>query len=319
MAISAGSLIRVWSLRALDRLMFENPWMQVVDDRTAEAGGRRYFTLTDVKQEIRLNTRTTNSQDFGTARQPDSQDFGMDAHNHKYDWNEAVPILDEMETGPSLSASVDRWKTNRVVNQISADIRAKVDAATPRDTNELTIVAGADFLSAENLKKIVYEFAIRREFADAIGMPEGSRCAIISPKVRTALAVYLMDKGTDMSFGLARSTFLGMPVMQCHGWDILFDRSILGDFTTAGTKQSPMYFLQKNRTVPFFKQIHWSRVIVDQNAPQNKYQGLLHYDAIVPEEIDLGASAVDPDAYSDVTSGRYAESLMVSNFTVTSA
>ena len=313
MAIAAGTIVRVWSMRALDRLIFENPWQMVVDDRSAELGGRESLNITDVKRDITLNARTSNSADFGTIQQPDTQSFRLNTDKF-FDWNEAVPILDEMETGPSLAAAVDRWRVNRVVNQISADIRGVVDAATPRDQKAITIAAAADFRGDANVQNVINTFLDRQEYADAIGMPEGTRCAVVAPKIRTAISKYLLEKGTDMGPGLAAATFMGRQVSRLLGWDIAVDRSITGDFANAGTGQLPMYFFQKNRTVIFGQQIRWARVIAHQNAPQNLWQGLLKYGSIVPEEVTVGTTA---DAYSDVTSDSYAESLMVTDFTVT--
>ena len=111
-------------MREYRRLIYTNPYLMVADNRRQELAGRESLRITDTKRGITLNSRTTNQAAFGTAQQPDTQAVLLNT-DKQYDFNEAVPWLDEMEVAPSLQAAVDMWRVNTVDNKISDDIRVR--------------------------------------------------------------------------------------------------------------------------------------------------------------------------------------------------
>lgn len=320
MPISANSVVRLWSARALERLMIESPWMQVVDDRTGELAGRKSIEITDGKQSIRLNTRNSNDADFGARQTPDANAFRLNM-DKSYDWNESVSWLDEQETAISLASEIDKWRMNRVVNQIAADIREVVEAARPRYTLDVPMnrITGAQAGEAtlrndEGAMRIVDGFLEMQEYADATGFPMAGRVAMVPPIVKSAIDRYLRDKGTDLQQGaLAREAFVGMSPPVVHGWNVLVDPGVYADPDTAAQNVLKCQFIVRGRTVKFGKQIDVSRVIPDPTGPRSLFQGLLQYGTLVPASATAGAA----EAYSDVANGTaYTEDLMEMQFDI---
>lgn len=322
MAVAASSLVKLFSAEAIRRLYVTGPYMGVVRDRSAEMMGRKELELTDTKRTITLNARTSNNANFGTAGDPDTQSFTL-VKDKDYDFNEGVPWLDELEVAPSLAQATEHWSMVRVVNQISADIRAKLEAAQPRQTWDVALktggqaVAGTPHLrNLDGAQLIIDNFQIAQEFAEAVGMGMMPRAVIVPPSIQTAVNRFFTDKGRDFPQGaLGTEVIMGRNVMAPFGWAIIVDPTVPDNPDTAGNNKLKCHFVVRNHTIDFGQQLNRTRIIPDPYAPRNLYQGLLAYGALVVEAAESAGAA---ELYSDVPANTdYAETLMRTQFDLT--
>ena len=321
MAIGTDSIVKVWAMEAFRRLIYYEPYRMICDDKSMELAGRHSIEITDAKRSVTLNTRTSNSAAFGTVAQPDTDTVELIA-NKQYDYNEAVPWLDEMETAPSLAAAVEMWSQNTVHNKVSDDIRAVVEAATPRETFDIAVKK--DGLAGDNAKlrnskgaELIVENLIRaEEFANGSGWPKEGRALMTHPAIRSSLRRWLADHGRDLPPGsIAASNFMGQPIETAFGWAIMDVLNIAGDSATGGgIDQFKSHYLVRGWTVCFAQQLYRNRVIESQLAPQNQWQGLISYGAVCPA---FQTAAAGGDRYSDISAGtKYAETLMRLQFDI---
>lgn len=320
MPVSASSVVKLYAMEAYRRLYYEDPYLMVVDDKSMELGGRKSIEIADTKRGVTLNSRSSNSANFGSIQQPDTQSVTLDTDKH-YDYNLAVPWLDEMEVAPSLAAAADMWRQITIANKRSDDIRAVVEAATPRETFDIALKTDGTSGSVAKLRNsagaelVIDNLILAEEYANGSGWPMAGRALMTHPSVKSSIRRWLADHGRDLAPGsIGRSNFLGMPVDTAFGWALVDVRNIAGSSASAGTDQFKSHYLVEGWTVCYGQQLYRNRVIESQLAPQNLYQGLVKYGSVCPEFQTAGGTA---DRFSDVTSDAYAETLMRLQFDFT--
>lgn len=284
MPIAQSAVVKLWSERLIERLMQRTNMRGFVVDHTAELGGRKSMELTDLKQDIRLNTRNNNNADFGARQDTDAASVTLTA-DKSYDFNVGVGWLDEMETVGSLAAQTNRWGTNKIEIQIQNDILAALAAADPYSTEDIAIktdgTAGS-LLTDEGIIKAMDWILFK--VAEKENLGQMSFAFLTGSKIRAAIMRFLRDKGHDYAQAtLARDAFTGSEIPIVGGARVYTVTSIVPDTTAAANDVNLGYLIDPSETIHFAMQIQRTRSIPDPAGPRDLLQGLLQYGTVIPE------------------------------------
>jgi len=290
MAIAAASLVEVWSESILERVRQNLNLRSLVRDHSAELGGRHQLHLTDLKRPVTLVDRSGSDQHyevFGTAQQPDSQNFTLDMTDY-FSWNLAIPWVDELETAGNIMAQTNIWSTYQIEQRLQSDIRSALQGGAEAHTFDIPIVhtggTGTKINDEAGVELLLDALLDAQVQADTDGWPMDRRYFITSPYIHGLMARYLRNKGNDfVTTGFAAGALTAGAPPTIHGWQIHKDPGITGSVAAAATaKQFRSFCILGGETIRYAQQIQRVRVIEDPTRPQQLLQGLVRYGLLIP-------------------------------------